>query len=132
MKKKEKQVALTLAIIIIVVAAIAAYELISAKPSTWQIDTEVTNSGTQDTTEFTINNTWAIAWKINQQSDNLFLVAVYMRNVTGYSEVANAAETDTNTTQGVLPVPCTGTFIIRVIASDETQWTLLVEELRPA
>jgi hypothetical protein len=54
-----------------------------------------------------------------------------MRNVTGYSEVANAAETDTNTTQGVLPVPYTGTFIIRVIASDETQWTLLIEELRP-
>jgi hypothetical protein len=132
MKKKEKQAALALAIIIIVVAAIAAYELISAKSSTWQVDTEITNSGPQDTTEFTINNTWAIAWKINKQNDNLFLVAVYMRNVTGYSEVANAAETDTNLTQGVLPVPYTGAFVIRVIASGETQWTLLIEELRPA
>jgi hypothetical protein len=132
MKKKEKQAAFVLAIIVVVIAASAAYELISAKPSTWQIYTEVTNSGTQDTNEFTINNTWAIAWKINKQNDNLFLVAVYMRNVTAYSEVANTAEADTNTTQGVLHVPYTGTFVIRIIASDETQWTLLIEELRPA
>jgi uncharacterized membrane protein len=76
MKKKEKQAALALAIIIIVVAAIAAYELVSAKPSTWQNYTELTNSGPRDTTEFTINNTWDIAWKINKQNDNLFLVAV--------------------------------------------------------
>jgi hypothetical protein len=132
MKKKEKQAALALAVIVIVIVAIAAYEVISAKPSTLHIDMVLTNSGSQDTTEFTINNTWAVAWKINNQSDNLFLLSVfYLRNVTIFSEVANAAETDTNLTQGVLPVPYTGSFIIRVIASNDTQWTLVIEELMP-
>jgi hypothetical protein len=132
MKKKEKQVALALAIIIIVIAAIAAYEVISARPSTWQIDDQLSNNGSQDTTAFMMNNTWAIAWKINKQNDNLFTVAVYMKNGTGYSWVTDGSETDTNTTQGVLPVPYTGTFVIRVVASNETEWTLLIEEFKPA
>jgi hypothetical protein len=132
MKKKEKQTVLAVTIIIIVIAAVAAYEVISAKPSAWQTDASLSNSGSQDTTTFIMNNTWAVAWIINKQNDNLFTLAVYMKNDTGYFPVTDASETDTNTTRGVLPVPYTGTFVIRVIASSDTQWTLLIEELKPA
>jgi hypothetical protein len=132
MKKKEKQTILAVTIIIIVIAAVGAYEAISAKPSIWQIDARISNSGSQDTTAFIMNNTWAIAWIINKQSDNLFTLAVYMKNDTGYFPVTDASETDTNSTTGILPVSYTGTFIIRVIASSETQWTLQIEELKPA
>jgi hypothetical protein len=131
MKKKEKQVALALATVIIVVAAIAAYEVISARPSAWQIDAQLSNNGPQETTAFTINNTWAIAWKINKQNNGLFVVAVYMKNGTGYSWVTDDSETDTNMTQGILPVPYTGTFVIRVVALNETEWTLRIEEFKP-
>lgn len=132
MKKNEKRVALAVAVIIIVMAAVAAYEVISAKPGAWQIDAQLSNSGSQDTTAFIMNNTWAIAWRINKQNDNLFTLAVYMKNDTGYFPVTEMSETDTNTTQGVLPVPYSGTFIIRVIAPIETQWTLQIEDLKPA
>ena len=130
--KKQKRVALALAIIILVTAAIVAYAVISAKPSTWQIGARLSNKGHQDTTAFTMNNTWRIAWIISKQNDNLFVLAVYMKNETGYSWVTDASETDTNTTRGILPVPYTGTFVIRVVASDETEWTLVIEELKPA
>jgi hypothetical protein len=130
--KREKQVALVLAIIIIVAVAIAAYAVISAKPSTWQIDAQLSNNGSQDTTEFMMNNTWRIAWIINNQNNNLFILAVYMKNDTGYSEVTDTSETDTNMTRGILPVPYTGSFVIRVVASNETEWTLLIEEPKPA
>ena len=53
--KKKQQVALALAIIIIVAAAVA-YEVISAKPSTWQVDTRLSSSGTQDIAPFTMDN----------------------------------------------------------------------------
>lgn len=132
MKKKEKQGAFAVAIIIIVISAVAAYEVISIKPSAWQIDAQLSNSGSQDTTAFTMNSTWAISWVINKQNDNLFTVTVYMKNDSGYFPVTDASETDTNTTRGVLPVPYTGTFIVRVVASSETQWTLQIEELKPA
>jgi predicted PurR-regulated permease PerM len=128
--KKEKLVALALAIIIIVVAAtVVAYEVISAKPSTLQILNQISNSGSQDTTEFTIDHTWAIAWKINKQNDNLFTLAVYIKSGTSYSPVTETSETDTNTTHGILPVPYTGTFVIRVITSEATEWTLIIEEI---
>jgi hypothetical protein len=130
--KKQKRVALALAIIILVTAAIVAYAVISAKPSTWQMDARLSNKGHQDTTAFTMNNTWRIAWIISKQNDNLFVLAVYMKNETGYSWVTDASETDTNTTRGILPVPYTGTFVIRVVASDDTEWTLVIEELKPA
>lgn len=129
---KEKQVALALAIIIIVAAAIVAYAFISARPRAWQIDARLSNNGTQDTTEFVMNNTWRIAWVINKQNDNLFVLAVYVKNDTGYSWVTDTSETGTNTAQGTLPVSYTGTFVIRVVASDETEWTLLIEEPKPA
>jgi hypothetical protein len=130
--KKEKQTALVVAIIIIIAAAIIAYTVISAKPGTWQIDAPISNTGIQDTTEFVMNNTWRIAWIINKQNDNLFFLAVSIKNGTGYSSVADASETDTNTTRGILPVPYKGTFIIRVVASSETEWTLYIKEFKPA
>ncbi len=129
--KREKQITLALEIIIMVAVVIATYAAISAKPSTWQIDARLSNSGNQDTTEFVMNNTWRIAWTINKQTDNLFVLAVYMKNDTGYSWVTDTIESDTNTTQGILSVPHTGTFIIRVVATNETEWTLLIES-KPA
>jgi hypothetical protein len=135
--KKEKQTALAVAITIIVAAAIVAYAVISAKPinrsiGTLQIDARLSNTGTQDTTEFVMNTTWRIEWIINKQNDNLFFLAALIKNGTGYSPVADTSETDTNTTRGILPVPYTGTFIIRVIASSDTEWTLYIEEIKPA
>jgi hypothetical protein len=133
--KKKKQTAIGVAIIIIVAAAIAGYavyEVISAKPSIWLIETTISNKGRQDTTAFTINNPWRVAWVINSQNDQLFTLAVYVKNGTGYSWVTECHETDTNTTSGILPVPNTGTFVMRVVASDETQWTLYVEAFKPA
>lgn len=127
--KKANQNALVLAIIILVVAAIIGYAITSAKPGTWELDTTISNTGHQDTTAFAMNNTWRIAWVINKQSDNLFTLAVYMKNGTGYSWVTDCNEADTNTTRGLLPVPYTGTFVLRVVASDETEWTLLIWEL---
>jgi hypothetical protein len=135
--KKKKQTALAVAITIIVAAAIVAYAVISAKPinrsiGTLQIDARLSNTGTQDTTEFVMNTTWRIEWIINKQNDNLFFLAALIKNGTGYSPVADTSETDTNTTRGILPVPYTGTFIIRVIASSDTEWTLYIEEIKPA
>lgn len=130
MKKKEKLVALALTIIIIIIVAatVTAYEVISSKPGTLQIDNQISSSGSQDTTEFTMDHTWAIAWKINKQNDNLFTLAVYIKSGTSYSPVTDTSETDTNSTHGILPVPYTGTFVIRVITSDATEWTLIIEE----
>jgi hypothetical protein len=67
------------------------------------------------------------------QNDPLFILSVYMKNDTGgYSWVTDTSETYTNTTQGILPVFYTGTFVMRIVTSNETEWTLLVEELKPA
>jgi uncharacterized membrane protein len=132
MKNKQKRVALVLAIIILVAAAIAVYVVISAKPSTWQIDTTLSNTGHQDTAAFAMNNTWRIGWIINKENDNLFVLAVYIKNGTTYSWVTEATQTDANNTRGILPVPYTGTFVIRVVASDDTEWTLIIEEFKPA
>jgi hypothetical protein len=132
--KKEKQAALAVAIIIIVVAAIVAYAVyavIYAKPSTWQIDATISSTGIQDTTEFVMNNTWRIEWIINKQGDNLFVVVAAVKNGTEYYPVADASEADVNATRGVLPVFYTGTFIIRVITSSDTEWTLYIEEFKP-
>lgn len=130
--KKGKRDALVLVIIIVVAAAVIVYGMASTKASKWQLDATVSNTGAQYTKPFTMNNTWRIAWVINSQSDNLFTLAVYVWNGTGYSWVTDCSETDTNTTQGLLPVPYTGTFSIQVVASDETQWTLLLWELKPS
>jgi hypothetical protein len=131
--KKKQQVALALAIIIIVAAAVA-YEVISAKPSTWHVVAPpLSNSGTQDTEEFTMDNMWRVEWTINRQNDPLFILEVHRKNDTGeYSLVTDTSATDVSAAQGTLPVPYTGTFVMRVIASNETEWTLLIEEREPA
>lgn len=127
--KKKQQVALALAIIIIVAAAIV-YEFISTKPSAWHaVAPPLSGSGTQDIAPFTMDNTWRVGWAINRQNDPLFILSVYVKNDTGgYSWVADTSETVTNTTQGILPVFYTGTFVMRVVTSSETEWTLLIEE----
>jgi hypothetical protein len=130
--KKKKQVALALAIIIIVAAAVA-YEFISAKPSTWHVVAPpLSGIGTQDIAPFTMDNMWGVGWAINMQNDPLFILSVYVKNDTGVFLVADTSETVTNTTHGILPVFITGTFVMRVITSNETEWTLLIEELNPA
>lgn len=131
--KKKHQVALALSIIIIVAAAVA-YEAISAKPITWQTVDTLSSSGTQDIAPFTIDNVWRVAWKISQE-DPAFVLAVYMKNDTGgYSdEVAQTSYMDTNSTQGILPVVHTGTFVMRVVvSSNDTQWVLYIQEPNPA
>jgi hypothetical protein len=130
--KKKQQVALALAIIIIVAAAVA-YEFISAKPGTWHVVAPpLSNSGTQDTEEFTMDNMWRVKWVINMQNDPLFILEVYRKNDTGgYSWVTDVSATDVSAAQGILPVPYTGTFVMRVTTSNETEWTLLIEELNP-
>lgn len=132
MDKREKQGAVVGMIIIIAVAAVVAYAAISAKPLTWQNDgPPISSNGIQDIAPFTINNTWRVAWAINQ-SDPIFVLAVFIQNGTsGYSWVADTGEETTNSTQGFLPVYYTGTFVMRVIASNETQWVLYVQEPKP-
>lgn len=130
--KNAQRDGLVLVIIILVVAAIIVYAVVSTKPGTWQLAATISNTGRQYTNPFTMNNTWRIAWVINSQSDNLFTLAVYVWNGTGYSWVTDCRESDTNTTEGLLPVPYTGTFSIQVVTSDETQWTLLLWELKPS
>lgn len=123
--KKQQQVALALAIIIIVAAAVA-YEAISAKPSTWHVVAPpLSGSGTQDTTEFTMDNMWRVGWAINMQNDPLFILEVYRKNDTGgYSWVTDVSATDVSAAQGILPVFYTGTFVMRIVTSNETEWTL--------
>jgi len=130
--KKKQQVALALAIIIIVAAAVA-YEFISAKPSTWHVVAPpLSGSGTQDTTEFTMDDMWRVGWAINMQNDPLFILEVYRKNDTGeYSWVTDVSATEVSAAQGILPVFYTGTFVMRVTTSNETEWTLLIEELNP-
>jgi len=133
--KKQQQVALALAIIIIVAAAVA-YEFISAKPSTWHVVAPpLSGSGTQDIAPFIMDNMWRVGWAINMQNDPLFILSVYMKNDTGgYSdEVAQTSYMDTNSTQGILPVVHTGTFVMRVVvSSNDTQWVLYIQEPNPA
>lgn len=132
MDKKEKQGALAGVIIIIAVAAVVAYAVMSAKPLTWQTDDTLSSNGTQDTTQFTMNNLWRVAWMINQK-DPMFILAVYVKNATGgYTWVADTSEMATNSTQGFLPVSYTGTFVMRVVASNDTQWVLIIQEPKPA
>ena len=132
MNRKEKQGVLAGVIIIIAVAAVVVYAAMTARPLAWQADgPPLSSNGTQDTEPFTMNNTWRVAW-MTQQFDPMFILAVYIKNdVGGYSWIADVGEEVTNTTQGILPMPYVGTFVIRVIASNETQWTILIEEPKP-
>jgi len=131
--KKKQQVAFALAIIIIVAAAVA-YEFISAKPGIWQVYAQpISGSGKQDTDPFIMDDMWRVEWVITVQSDPLFILEVYRKNDTGgYSWVTEVSATDVSAAQGILPVFCTGTFFMRVIASDETDWILVIEKHVPA
>jgi hypothetical protein len=80
-----------------------------------------------------MDNMWRVEWTINRQNDPLFILEVHRKNDTGeYSLVTDTSATDVSAAQGTLPVPYTGTFVMRVIASNETEWTLLIEEREPA
>lgn len=128
MKKKNRLLALSLLIVAIGTVAYAIIKNPFAQTGEWQIAKSISNVGTQQTTEFTIDNQWRIVWSIQNRSANLFVVAVYMNSSSGYSSIAEADATDTNATVGVLPVDYTGSFVIRVITLSDTEWTLLIEE----
>jgi hypothetical protein len=118
-------------LIIVLSIVVAAYIATNSKPAvtgTWQIAAEISNTGKQDTTEFSMNDPWRIVWKIDNYTSTLFLVAVYTKNGTGYSVVAEADAIDTNSTIGILPVKYTGSFVIRVVTMDDTEWTLQIQE----
>lgn len=130
--KKNTEIALALLLVIAMVGvAVVAYVAGRNPPSQsfdWQVVAQISGSGRHDTTEFSMNNAWRVAWSIQKQSENFFFLAVYINNGTGYSPVAEADEQDTNTTQGFVPVSYTGSFVIRVIAMNETEWTLQIQE----
>jgi len=125
--KKNTEIALALLLVMAMIGvAIVAYVTEGNPPPQtfdWQAVAQISGAGRQDTTEFSMNNPRRVAWSIQKQSDNFFLVAVYIKNGTGYSPIAEADETQTNTTQGFVPVSYTGSFVIRVIAMHETEWT---------
>lgn len=134
MDKKEKQGVLVGVIIVIAVAAVIAYAVMSAKPVTWEtVGEPFSSSGTQDIAPFTMDDMWRVAWKINQ-TDLAFVLAVYMENGTGgYDWVADTSYLTTNSTQGFLPVSHTGTFVMRVVvSSNDTQWVLILQEPKPS
>jgi hypothetical protein len=129
---KGRTVGILLLLIIVIGIAIAAYLATNSKPAgtgIWQIDTEISNKGKQDTTEFVMSNPWRIIWKMDKYTTSgYFLVGVYRQNETGFSTIAEANAANTNSTVGVLPVEYTGSFVIRVLTSDDTEWTLVLEE----
>lgn len=76
-----------------------------------------------------MSNPWRILWKMDKYTTSgFFLVGVYQKNDTGFSSIAEANAADANSTVGVLPVGYTGSFVIRVVTSDDTEWTLVLEE----
>ncbi|MCJ7422671.1 hypothetical protein MUP01_00160 [Candidatus Bathyarchaeota archaeon] len=133
MKKKELA---TLSLLLIIIGAVTAYVVIKnpfAPAGTWQVASQISGTGNQDTTEFTMNSQWCLAWRIDNRTANLFIVEVYARNSSGFSRVAETDESDTNATQGEFPVDFTGSFVIRVVAASDTSWSLRILELvKPA
>lgn len=131
MKKKELRI-LSLSIVVMCIAiAVVAYVIIRNSPAEtrrWQISTQISGTGNQDTTEFTINNPWRIVWSFNNQTNSFFNVAVYVRNGTGFSPIADADASDMNAIQGILPVDYTGSFVIRVLTLADTKWSLRIDE----
>jgi hypothetical protein len=130
--KKNTEIALALLLVITLVGVAVVVYVAGRNPPTqsfdWHVAAQISGAGRQDTTAFSMNNPWRVAWSIQKQSDNFFLLAVYIKNGTGYSSIAEADETETNTTQGFVPVSYTGSFVIRVIAMNETEWTLQIQE----
>jgi hypothetical protein len=125
--KKKELVALSLSIVII--GAAAALVIIKnpfVQTGTWRLFSQVSGAGTRETTEFNMSNQWCIAWSIGNRTANYFIVTVYARNDSGYSRITETDESDTNATEGILPVDYTGSFVIRVVAADDTDWSLRI------
>lgn len=74
-----------------------------------------------------MSNKWRVIWKIDNDTYD-FLVAVYIKDSGGYSVVAETYAADMNSTIGVIPVDYTGSFIIRVVTSDDIGWSLKIQE----
>jgi hypothetical protein len=129
---KGSTVAVLSTLIIVIGISVAAYIVThntGTRSGVWQIATQFSNKGRQDTTEFSMSNPWRVVWRIDSYSQNLFVVAIYEKNNTGYSVVAEADAEDTNSTQGVFaPAEYSGSFIIRVVTMDDTEWTLQIQE----
>jgi hypothetical protein len=120
-----------LLVTIIICAAAAAYFITrnpSAQTRTWQLSNQISGAGTQDIAEFTMNNNWRAVWSIEKRTANLFIVAVYSKIGGGYSLVMEDDESDTAAAQGILQVNSTGSFIVRVVAISDTEWSLRIEE----
>ena len=120
-----------LALLIVVIGVVVAV-YIANNNAVWKTAGEISGKGSQDTTEFNVSNKWRVIWKIDNDTYD-FLVAVYIRDNSGYSEVAVTYALDMNSTVGVIPVDYTGSFIIRVVTPDDIGWSLKIQEFtKPA
>ena len=117
-----------LALLIVVIGIILAV-FISNNNAVWQTAGEISGKGKQDTTEFNVSNKWRVIWKIDNDTYD-FLVAVYIKDSGGYSPIPETETyaADVNSTIGVIPVDYTGSFIIRVVTSDDIAWSLKIQE----
>jgi len=119
-----------LAILIVVIGIVVAVYISNSAPdnAVWQTAGEISGKGKQDTTEFNVSNKWRVIWKIDNDTYD-FLVAVYIKDSGVYSVVGDAYAGDMNSTIGVIPVDYAGSFIIRVVTSDDIGWSLKIQEL---
>lgn len=128
---KDRTAIIAALLIIVIGTAIAVYVGTGSKPKvtgSWQTEATISNRGNQYTNPFDMDHPWRIYWTMDQNPSNNFLVSVYMRNGTGYSVVADAYAGDTNSTSGILPVSYTGNFDIQVVTSENTAWTLQIQQ----
>ena len=128
---KNSSAIVVVVLIAIIAVGVTVYLSTSSKRSVtgvWQTEATITQSGNQDTTQFDMDHFWRINWAENTNPTFDFIVSVYMKNGTGFSIVTDAYAGDTNTTTGILPVGYTGSFVIRVLTSYQTQWTLQIQE----
>jgi hypothetical protein len=128
--KKKVSVALSL-LVVVIIAAIATYVITYSPPpenGTWELFDEVSGAGNLDTNEFTMHNRWRLVWSVDEGGAYLFIVAVYTKNDGGYSLFAEVDKSRTSEYQGVLPVDQLGSFVIRVVAMNDTNWDIQVEE----
>jgi hypothetical protein len=129
-KKKELVI---LSLLLIIIVAVAIYAVIENPPvpaGTWVVASEVSGSGNRETTEFNESSNWRLAWKIETETANYFIAQVYARNSSdssGFSLVVESAS-ESNAATGGCAVDFTGSFIIHVIAENETSWSLEIQE----
>jgi hypothetical protein len=128
--KKKVSIALSL-LVVVIIAAIAAYAITYSPPpenGAWQLFDEVSGAGARDTNEFAMQNRWRVIWSVDEGGANLFIVAVYIYSGGNYSLFAEVDKSRTSQFQGVLPIDQLGIFVIRVVAMDDTNWVIRVEE----